>query len=166
MKQTKTIWINGTERLLPEKNNYGMYYVCLDDKDVKALNKSQEQKRNTNSVLSQSSIGITSSADKLQGNCQKDGVNDNKIGTDKSVEKGIEYLQKDQYDLLWIRPEHREWLNTYSFTFEKIYNAFKIAVKSAREERDNEVKRIIEEICNKTKTNTIAIMILKRLDLK
>lgn len=37
--KSKTVWINGTERLLPEKNRYGVYMIPIDDKDVRWLNK-------------------------------------------------------------------------------------------------------------------------------
>jgi hypothetical protein len=49
---SKTVWINGTERLIKNKERYGMYNIFLDDKDIKWLNnlkpqssgKSQEDK--------------------------------------------------------------------------------------------------------------------------
>ena len=37
-KMSKTVWINGTERALDNKDRYGMYHAFLDDKDIKWLN--------------------------------------------------------------------------------------------------------------------------------
>ena len=34
----KTVWINGTERLIKNKDKYGTYHLLLDDKDIKWLN--------------------------------------------------------------------------------------------------------------------------------
>ena len=34
----KTIWINGTDRYIGDKNRYGLYEIGIDDKDVEWLN--------------------------------------------------------------------------------------------------------------------------------
>jgi len=40
----KSVWINGTERLLDAKDQHGMYHAYLDDGDIKWLNRVHKQK--------------------------------------------------------------------------------------------------------------------------
>lgn len=52
---TKTVWVNGTERLI-EKDRYGMYLVYLDDEDVRQLNKQRHQDYETAIMVNRSEV--------------------------------------------------------------------------------------------------------------
>lgn len=59
---SKTVWINGTERLIEDKDRYGTYHLYVDDKDIKWLNSLQDwcvkaiQKASSNKKLNKRTL--------------------------------------------------------------------------------------------------------------